>query len=185
MPSSAIEEIRHRIAIAGSVVDAITRQGIDNAVVEVAGQELSTQTRADGSFYFLDLPLGAYTLNISAPQLGSRYGTVSVANIAVQNAEDGRPVFDPKANVQLPPTRLEGQVNRSETPEQPIAQATVRLRGSDSQTLTDKNGRYTLSGLQVGQPTAQVVLKGIVVAMQTVTLKAGQSTAADFGVTIS
>lgn len=184
MPSPAAEEIRHRVAIAGAVVDATTRQSLDGAVVAIAGQNLSTQTREDGSFYFLDLPVGStYTLNVSAPRLGSRYGSKTIENVTVQSTADGRPQLDPKATVLLPPTQLVGQVKRSGTPEVAIAGAIVQLRGSTLQTTTDQTGRYTLSSLQAGTPTVQVTVKGGGAATRKITLNAGQSTTADFVIT--
>ena len=179
MPSPVIEEIRHRVAIAGAVTDAITNQVIEGAVVEVVGQNLHTQTREDASFYFIDLPIGQYTLQIWVPKLGSRYGTATVANVTVQNTAEGRFIFDTKANVQLSPTRLVGQVQRSDN-NQPITNALVQLRGSETQTLTDKNGRYVLSAIQAGVPTVQVSAKGFVLSTQKITLIAGQETTANF-----
>jgi hypothetical protein len=184
MPSPTVEEIRHRLVIAGSVTDTITGQRIADAVVEVGEQNLHTQTGEDGSFYFIDLPTGSYTLNLSVPGSGSRYGTATVPNVTVQNATNGRPIFDPNANVQLPPTRLVGQVKRIDN-DQPIANAMIQLRGSEAQTLTDKQGRYVLLGLQAGTPTIQVSVKGFVTSTQKVTLSPGHSTTANFSLTAS
>jgi Carboxypeptidase regulatory-like domain/CarboxypepD_reg-like domain len=176
----AVEQIRHRVAIAGSVTDAITEQRIAGAVVEVVGQNLQTQTREDGSFYFIDLPDGQYTLKVSAPNLGSRYGTANVANVTVKD-ENGRLIFDSQANVKLSPTRLIGQVKRSDN-NQPIANALVQLRGSETQTLTNKEGRYVLSGIQASQPRVQVSVNGFVTQIQQVKEKliAGQEQAVEF-----
>jgi hypothetical protein len=170
-----IEEIRHRAAIAGYVTDAHSGQTIANAVVELVGQNLLAQTRSDGFYYFLDLAVGQYALNISAPLLATRYGVIAGRVVNVQNAADGRPIFDPNANVGLPPTRLIGKVIRSDD-DLPIAKASVRLLGSESKTLTDANGRYVLSGLQAGMPTVQASADGFVTTNQKVTLIAGQET---------
>jgi hypothetical protein len=179
MSNATIEEIRHRIAIAGSVTDASTGQPISNAILEITGHHLRTFSRDDGSFYFIDLPMGQYPLTASVPDLGSRYGSATVAAVAVQNASDGRPILDPKAQVKLPPTRLVGQVQRSDN-NQPIANAVVRLLGSETQTLTNQTGHYTLLGIQAGNPTAQVSAEGFAISSQKVSLSAGQVTTANF-----
>jgi hypothetical protein len=175
-----VEEIRHQVAIAGFVNDAITEHRIADAGVEVVGQNLQIQTREDGSFYFIDLPDGQYTLKVSVPNLGSRYGTATVANITVKN-ENGRPIFDLQAKVKLSPTRLVGQVKGSDN-NQPIANALVQLCGSETKTLTNQEGRYVLSGIQASQPRVQVSVNGFVTQIQKVKEKliAGQEQPVDF-----
>ncbi len=179
-----MDEIRHRAAIAGHITDAISGKGIPEAVVNVIGQNQCTLTVREGFYYFIDLPAGQYGLSAAAPHLGTRYGTASVSDVAVADDADGRPIFAPKANLPLPPTRLVGQVRRSDN-DQVIVKATVQLRGSKARTLTDNLGQYILSGLQKGNPTVQVSAPGFATATQTVTLTAGEATTADFSLTTS
>ena len=177
-----MEEISHRAAIAGHITDPILGNRIPEVVVEVVGENLSTVTGSDGFYYFLDLPAGQYELSAAAPQLGTRYGTANVTNVTVADDIDGRPIFDPTANLQLSPTRLVGEVRRS-ADNQVIAQATVKLRGSEARTVTNDLGQYILSGLQQGNPTVQVSAPGFATAIQTVTLTTGEATTADFSLT--
>lgn len=162
-------EIRHKVAIAGTTSDEISKQPIADAVVELLGQNLHIQMSENGSFYlidqqtglvklptllskiqnglfyFMDLPNGEYTLKVSAPKLEKRYERVQ-EKVTVPNLQ---------ANVQLSPTRLVGQVKRSDNNE-PIAKALVKLGGSEYQTLTNDKGEYILLGIVASKPTVQV-----------------------------
>ncbi|XHX78782.1 MAG: carboxypeptidase regulatory-like domain-containing protein [Stenomitos frigidus ULC029] len=179
MPNLLVEEIRHYVAIAGVVTDSVSGRAIVGAIVEILDPKRRTLTRADGSFYFIDLPVGSYSLNIAPPSLNSRYGSINDLIIPVQNNEKGKPILNPKAKVQLVPTTLTGQVVRADN-SKPIGGAIVQLRRGEMQTITDKEGRYRLSGLLSGKPTIQVTTKGFSKSVQTVVLTAGQTTTADF-----
>jgi len=178
------EEVHHRVAIAGTISDRVTQRPIANAVVQietmmVGGKPLQTLTRADGFFVFLDLAVGQYPLNVTAPSAGSRYGFTTVA-IAVSAQEPNRKItVDAKANVQLSPTHLTGIVQRSDT-NQAIANALVQVMGNHTQTLTDQDGRYLLSGMQAGNPTIQVSANRFVTVKQQVVLTKGQVTNQNF-----
>ncbi|MBD2037651.1 carboxypeptidase regulatory-like domain-containing protein [Leptolyngbya sp. FACHB-321] len=179
MPTLFIEEIHHYVAIAGSVANAVSGGAIAGTLVEIVDLKRRTLTREDGSFYFTDLPVGSYILTIAAPHLSSRYGAINGLTIQVQNNERGKPILDPKAKVQLVPTTLTGQVVRADT-SKPIRGAIVQLRRGDLQTITDKEGRYTLSGLLASKPSIQVTAKDFSTSVQTVVLTTGQTTTANF-----
>jgi hypothetical protein len=162
-------EIRHKVALAGTTSDEITKQPIADALVELLGQNLHIQTSENGSFYlidqqtglvklptslskiqngffyFMDLPNGEYTLKVSAPKLESRYEPVKEQKVSVPNLQ---------ANVQLSPTRLIGRVNSDKN--EPIVKALVKLRGSEYQTLTNDKGEYILLGIVASKPDLQV-----------------------------
>lgn len=179
---SDVELIRHRAAICGYVSDAVSGTGIARATVELAPVALQTETRPDGFYYFLDLPDGLYTLHAAAPALGSRYGTVTTAGVAVASDSAQRPIFDPKGNLGLPPTRLAGLVQRSDTLAA-IAYAEVRLRATNVKTRSRKLGQYALSAVQAGTQTVQVSAPGFVTISQAATLTAGQETVVNFSLT--
>jgi hypothetical protein len=176
---STLELVRHRAAICGYVRDANSGAGISGATVALAGQEARTQTRADGFYYFVDLPDGAYTLQATVPPLGSRYAGVSVAGVTVAGDGAGRPVLDPKGNLALQPTRLSGRVLRAGSLA-PIARAEVRLRAGGVKTLSNNLGQYLLSAVEAGTQSVQISAPGLVLASQSVTLNAGQNTVVDF-----
>jgi len=78
------QTVRHQVSIAGIVQDSKTKQAISGARVEIDNLQNThsqkwTLTRADGWFYFLDLPSNQnYTLSTSLPGREPYYGSVSV-----------------------------------------------------------------------------------------------------------
>jgi hypothetical protein len=179
-----VATIRHRAAISGYVSDAVSGAGIAGAVVTLEGQDQQTRTHADGFYYFLDLANGAYTLHAEAPALGSRYGSVTATGVSVASDSVGRPLFDPKGNLALPPTRLTGLVRRSDNLA-PIAYADVQLRASRVTSKSNKLGQYVLSAVEAGTQTMQVTALGFTTISQPVSLIAGQSIVVDFNLTPS
>jgi Carboxypeptidase regulatory-like domain len=180
----ALETVRHRAAICGYVRDASSGAGIPGAAVEIVGVNARTETRADGFYYFADLPNGSYTLRARAPALSRSYTGVTVAGVVVGSDAAGRPVFDPKGDLGLSPTRLSGRVQRAGSLA-PIARAEVRLRASGERTMSNNLGQYQLSAIEAGTQTVQISAAGFAAKAQSVTLNAGQNTAADFTLTPS
>jgi hypothetical protein len=177
-----IATIRHRAAICGYVVDALTGAGIGGALVEIADPALTTTSRADGFYGFLDLADGGYELHASAPALGSRYGSATVSGIVVASGAQGQPVLDPDGRLALPPTQLAGTVRRADTAA-PIARAQVRLRASAVAVLADAAGGYRLAGVEAGTQTAVVTAAGFVAHTEQVVLTAGEEMLIDFNLT--
>lgn len=177
-----IETLRSRASVCGHITDAVTGRGIPLATVQVKPAGPVTRTRADGFFFFADLAPGKYTLEASAPQLAGRYVAVSATDIEVVADSAGRPVFDPDASIALPPTRVGGTVAESGTAN-PVAGATVRIRSSESSTVSGKNGQYILSPLQPGSATVEVSARGYQNAVTAVSLNAGQQATANFTLT--
>jgi Carboxypeptidase regulatory-like domain len=83
-----IETFSSRASISGYVTDAATGRGVALATVALLPTGLSTRTREDGFFFFVDLLPGSYTLDAAAPHLSGRYGAVSVLGVEVK--ADGR-----------------------------------------------------------------------------------------------
>jgi hypothetical protein len=179
MTEQVTETVRHKASIAGYVADAVTGLPVPGAVVTVTEKNLRATTRSDGFFYFLDLEAGSYTLNVSAPLAGSRYGVVEAAGIRVQNAPDGRAIIDPKATIATPPTKLTGTVTQS-SDGTAVKGAVVQLLGSQSKAVSDKDGKYFLTGITAGSPNVQASVPGFVTTVQKATLTAGQETMMNF-----
>lgn len=177
-------ELRRRAGIFGIVRDAITARGIDGALVEIPAKQRAASTRQDGSYWFCDLRAGKYTLRISAPHIGTQYGVVTVTAVTVVPESSGKPVFDPRASVQLSPTRVTGRVTDASNAT-PIAGATVRVRGGEARAVTTSAGEYSLAPLRAGAPTLEVSARGYASGTRKLTLTAGQQITADIALSRS
>ncbi|HET6232009.1 MAG TPA: carboxypeptidase regulatory-like domain-containing protein [Longimicrobiaceae bacterium] len=190
---------RRQVALAGMVTDAETGRPLGGARVEItagpaafrrwadvrarehAGGSATVQaphlatTSADGHFRFADLPDGAYTLAVSLPPAGSRYGAVKV-KAAV--AREGERVVHADAGAALPPTRIRGKVTGADG--EAVAMAQVALKGGGEQALTGADGRYVLNAIEAGTRTVVVSARGHAPAAQEVKAAAGKSKTADF-----
>src|ERR1700690_791643 len=183
---------RHRVAIAGRVLDASTGKPVADAAVsfnkmpaafetKLAIASLSygdrwnsmlarpdrTRTREDGLFYFLDLPDGEYSLSASIPSYGKRYGTEE------QPATVSR---DKKGNIKiafvtlrLQPTAVKGKIP-GPSHKTGVMLAEVRVKGSGERTFTDAQGQYNVAGIEPGKRVLQVAAQGYRAQSQQVTV---------------
>lgn len=175
-----LEEVVNRAAIAGVVTDARSDDRLPDCVIEIAETGEQTTSDAEGFYAFLNLPPGtAVTLEVSAPKLGTRYGTASAANVTVAVDNRGVPVFDAKANIDLPPTTLTGRVKRADN-NQPIEGAQVRIKGSSFAARTDSSGDFVLNAVQAGTPTVEISALGFKTDMRVVTMHRGEETSEIF-----
>jgi len=138
-----------------------------------------TWSEADGIFYFLDLPPSAadghYRLRISVPHMGTRYGVVETEPLQVQENPAGPPGQVAWTEVELTPTRVHGTVKRlnADDTTQPLAGASVRLRGDTKMVRTKADGSYQLAPLVAGQPTLEVSAPSFETYTETLELAAG------------
>jgi hypothetical protein len=81
------EVVRHQVAIAGKVTDALTGKGISNVQVSVSSShgEINLETAVDGHFHLLDLPNGSYSLAAAATWPGSPYGTAATTAVVTRD----------------------------------------------------------------------------------------------------
>ena len=117
-----------------------------------------TGTAADGHFHFLDLPDGDYAVTASLPEAGSRYGTAEVKNRSVSRDGDGRIAWA-WTGMKVPPTTIGGKVTNQSAA--PVKLASVRVKGSGENALSDDTGEYRLSALEVGSRTVSASAPGL------------------------
>ena len=123
-------------------------------------------TAADGHFHFVDLPDGSYTLTVSLPGSGTRYGAAQAPATVARTAQ-GK-ITMAVSDLALPPTTLKGKVSGPNAIN--VVMAQVRVSGSGERTYTNSQGQYLLAGLEVGNRTVIVTAQGFQPVTQTVTL---------------
>jgi hypothetical protein len=189
---------RHRVAIAGVVVDDMSGKPVAGAHLEITAQPQAyteklarlrsrrvapgqapqrpdtTRTRPDGLFFFLDLPVGNYSLLGFMPRQGrsmrysglagedqqdpferngdKRYGKTQYdASVSYEGER-----FDKLAVLRLPPTAIRGRVVTSAN-QTGLLMAEVRVKGSGECAFTNGQGQYTITGIQPDKVRSRVL----------------------------
>jgi hypothetical protein len=199
-----LDTIRRQAALAGRVTDAATQAPLAGAVVLLksgpaawtawlASRALGYGERwgtlplrpdrqvaaADGSFHFLDLPGGTYTLAATLPGAGQRYA-VAERNATVADHAPGDKITLTVADLSLTPSRIQGRVLGSGGA--PVQGATVVVLGSGESAVTDADGKYLLAGLETGKRTLRPSAAGFAVqpTKEATLTAAGDSVTVDF-----
>lgn len=174
---------QRQVAIAGRVIEAVTKQAIAAAEVKIeqSPREFREMLRLkalrfgdrqignhqigdrqmeqfdrvrsaiDGCFYFLNLPDGSYTLSVSLPGTGTRYGRISTAPLVVSGSSQGS-LQAAIVEIVLPTTALTGKIMHNQ---EPVSMARIQVEGSAASTFSDAKGSYLLTGLEVWQVDQQ------------------------------
>jgi hypothetical protein len=202
------EERRHAVAIAGRVVDARTGPrpmpiaGVEVTIVvmpedfketlarrsralagvweDMAERLDRTWSRADGLFYFLDLPEGQYSVRAVLPNCGERYGEAR-QDVKVARQPDRR--FDLKFfTLPLPPTAVTGTIATAADENDIVSLAEVRVKGSGERMFSDNRGQFRLTAIEPGDRVLQVAARGYLPTESKVTVAkaGGAQTPADF-----
>lgn len=195
--------LRHRVAIAGIVVDGGTRKPLAGAVVgiesmppvlkrilEMKSMEHGerwetllerpdrTRSASDGQFHFLDLPDGKYTLRATLPGVAKRYGPGHV-EASVSRDKSGR-IQIGVLEIAVQPTTVKGKITAA-SQKSGILMAEVRMKGSGEHTFSDEKGEYVLTAIEPGKRTIQVFAQGFKPAAEQAQLKsAGASQTLNF-----
>ncbi len=166
------EESRQRVAFWGRVTSRQTDQPLAGVQVSIIGKPAAfadwlalkaaqygtkwpkmtrrpdrTYTAADGSFYFMDLPLpdGSYTLSAWLPGAGCRYGKIE-KKVKITRDAEGKIKATP-TNIELAPTSITGRILSKETGE-PVGMAKVEALGSGEHVFSDQAGGFLLAGIE-------------------------------------
>jgi hypothetical protein len=170
---------RHQIALAGKVIYSRTGRSVEGASVRASGPSIArTRTSTDGLFYFFDLSEGRYTVQASLSGAGKRYATVERDAEVLRDAS-GRIRM---ATVVLPldGTTVSGKI-ASEGQSGGLIMAEVQIKGSGERVFSDAQGQYVLAGIEPGNRTILVHLRGYKPASHTVGIEEpGSSQTIDF-----
>lgn len=199
------EVIRRQVAIAGQVNDARTGESIGRVRVAISaapgaftgwlavhasqyGERWATMaqrpdrtvTAADGHYHFLDLPDGQYTLVVSLPEWGTRYGKAQ-AEVDVSRNAQGH-IHMAAAHIDLPPTTVKGRITFQDAePPEKVIMATIRIMGSGEQAFSNGQGHYRLTGIETGERNVLVAAPGYQPASQGVQInEAGEERTLNF-----
>ena len=201
-------EIRHRVAIAGLVLNAGTGKPIADAIVRIAEMPAEyrrvlamkslrlgsrrdggaarldrTETSVDGLFRFLDLPEGKYTLAVSSADSGKRFGSARrETTVAVAKDGSGKVKYD-FLEIGLQPTTVQGKVV-GRRQKAGVVMAEVRVKGSGERVFSNTKGEYVLAGIEPGKRTIQVIAQGYRPESQVIHIRqAGEVATLNFSLT--
>lgn len=192
----------HRVSIWGKVIDAVTQKPVGGADVmltsmpavfeqtlqrlaEYSGDEWEkrtprpdrTRSRADGLYYFLDLPDGDYEVIALLPNCGKHYNEARHKKRVSGENQKGSGKDALKAmwlELVLPPTMIRGRIYDADK-KAGVAMAEVRLKGSGERTFSGPRGDFMLGPIEAskkaertlecfGQGYARKEKPGIIVA---------------------
>ncbi|MCE3261451.1 MAG: hypothetical protein K0R43_530 [Pseudoduganella sp.] len=123
--------------ISGKVINASTKAGIVGAIVQVAGQSVTSTT--GGAFSVANVAPGSITIAVSAPGYQAVSGSGMV--VAGPNA-----IGDIALSAMPTSSILSGVVTDGATGA-PVAGATVAVQGLGAPVQTDAQGKYRISGI--------------------------------------
>ena len=191
MPPSLSQRLALKALQAGNQWQTLPERGdriwaIPNrsvALVDSAAGDytLQTQTATDGSFTFLDLPDGSYTVRAALPAAGTRYAAATSATLTV-TCNQQHTISPARVELQMPPTALAGRVTAPDPQEQsiaalknlapngavtpapppapktiPIPMAKVQLQETGDYTYTNAAGEYCLTRLEASETKAWAI----------------------------
>lgn len=182
-------------AISGAMVQIIAMPDKFRAILSLKVLQYGSQwermrdrldrkiTASDGSFYFVNLPLGEYKLKASLPGSGTRY----------QNGEQIVSVSSPindvipttMTDIVLEPTGIKGKITDADEANKAIVNAKVQIQGSRVSTISDQKGNYRLLGLETSKSasdprTVIVSATGYQKVSQSLVIKQGEISFSNF-----
>ena len=143
----------------GDIEGTILQRGTDTPFVEAEVRIVETdqqqKTGKNGTFRFIEIPVGTYTLSISHPT----YNTPTEIPIEIRAGETLRGRFYPGAAVPFINTTDSGDIDGyvySQTTGKPLAEAEVRFIEIDVSGRTDASGNFRFIAIAPGTYTLSI-----------------------------
>ena len=143
----------------GDIEGTVLQHGTDTPFVEAEVRIVETdqqqKTNKDGTFRFIEIPVGTYTLSISHPT----YNTPTEIPIEIRAGETLRGRFYPSAAVPFINTTDSGDIDGyvySQTTGKPLAEAEVRFIEIDVSGRTDASGNFRFIAIAPGTYTLSI-----------------------------
>jgi hypothetical protein len=159
--------------IQGVVTDAATGAPIAGAIVSVAGTSIFAITGDDGTYELNNVPAGQRNLDASADGFNSAQVQVNVVN--------GQVVARDIALMPFVGTIRGVILNAFDS--QPIAGATIVVKGTNVAAVSGSDGSYTLGNVPSGPQTVEVSAANFISAQDIVTVVTGQTNVRDYFLT--
>ena len=111
-----------------------------------------TSSRADGLFYFLDLPDGDFEVSATLPNCGKRYGETQQKKKVARNEQKGgtEALKNMCLGLALKPTAIRGRIIDAGK-KTGVTMAEVRLKVSGERTFTNSRGEFTLGPIEASE----------------------------------
>ena len=162
--------------IEGTVYQHDTNALLVGAAVHIVETDQQQKTGKDGTFRFIEIPVGTYTLSISHPT----YNTSTEIPIEIRAGETLRGRFYPSAAVPFINTTDSGDIDGyvySQTTGKPLAEAEVRFIEIDASVSTDVSGNFRFIAIVPGTYTLSIThATHKIPTTTTVTVTAGGTT---------
>ena len=143
----------------GDIEGIALQHGTDTPFVEaevcIVETDQQQKTGKDGTFRFIEIPVGTYTLSISHPT----YNTLTEIPIEIRAGETLRGRFYPGAAVPFINTTDSGDIDGyvySQTTGKPLTGAEVRFREIDVLERTDASGNFRFIAIAPGTYTLSI-----------------------------
>ncbi|RKU20783.1 hypothetical protein C6500_08170 [Candidatus Poribacteria bacterium] len=143
----------------GDIEGTVLQHGIDTPFVEAEVRIIETdqqqKTDKDGTFRFIEIPVGTYTLSISHPT----YNAPTEIPIEIRAGETLRGRFYPGAEIPFVNTTHSGDIDGyvySQTTGKPLAEAEVRFIEIDASGRTDASGNFRFIAIAPGTYTLSI-----------------------------
>jgi hypothetical protein len=169
LPASILGQDTTRVALRGTVLDAVTGQPVQGVIVSMSDLGIQEVTGPEGTFVLTEVPLGPHMLAIQRDGYETRSGRLTVdqgGDMVLRMNPLGGP--GPAGMSRIRGTVRDVQGGR------PLEGATLRLSGLPLGTATDPEGRFTFQSVPPGEHTLTVELLGYGMREESLALEGGK-----------